>query len=615
MKILKFFFKLPVMLWRFIRKAQSAIGTLLFIFLFFIVISALSSGGKPEVKIDGAALMISLNGSVSEQPNTVDPQQMLLGGEIPAQHLVKDIIKSIKLAKNDKRIKHIILDLDGITSIGSSKIYYIGEALKSFKESEKKIYLYSEFLGQASYLLASYADEIYLHPQGGVFIEGYSSYRFYYKNFMNKIKADVSLFRVGKYKSAMEPYIRNDMSDADKLSRKELIGSLWNEYVGKIAENRSFKAETFKRSLNNIDVGMAKLDVNFAGFAKHQKLVDGLKSRTQWSKFIKKITGTKQDSDLLNVVNYQQYLTANHSSQYAKEKIAVVYVTGVITNGNALKGGGDRIARHLREVRKDGNVKAVIIRIDSPGGSAFASEIIREEILLLKEKGIRVIASMGSVAASGGYYVAADADEIWASPTTITGSIGIFGMIPNFEGTLNALGINVDGVGTTDLSPIGITKKLPEKFKKIMQVNIEKGYQNFVDLVANGRGVTVEEIEKVAQGRVWVGSQAVKNGLVDKLGTFDDTVIALAADLGLTNYKLVFWQDELNSKQKILKMLSEMSLKADQTSSEDIRDFMTSKSPKIHQKLISKIYKDLKLLSDLDDPRNMYLLCTECDVR
>jgi protease-4 len=617
MKIFKMLLKTPGIFWRFIRKFQSVVGTLLFIILMFFVISMMF-GAKPKPQFNNATLMVSLNGSVSEQERMIDPQEALLANDLPHQHLIRNVIKAIKRAGTDNRIKNLILDLDGLGGIGASKTYYIGEALKEFKASGKKIYVYGEYLGKAAYLMASYADEIYLHPQGGIFIDGYSSYRFYYKEFMENIKAEVSLFRVGKFKSAMEPYIRNNMSEADKVSRKEFLGSLWNEYVDVIAKNRGFEGAGFKNALQNIDLEIVKSGGSFASFAQSQKLVDGLKSRTEWSEYVSKLAGKIGRSSDLNIINYGYYLMDKPAFKFAKEKIAVIYITGAITDGNAVIGGGDRIARHLREARKDKNVKAVILRIDSPGGSAFASEIIREEILLLKKEGITVVASMGSLAASGGYYVAADADEIWAAPTTITGSIGIFGMIPNFEGTLKEVGIHVDGVGTTDLVPVGIIKRLPEKFSKIMQLNVENGYRHFIELVANGRGMSVQEVEAVAQGRVWIGRAALENGLIDNLGTFDDALAATAKSLGLENYRLKYWRDKPEFKQELLNMLTEVSIEeraGTQMKGADFSNFKNSTRSKPQQKLLMKIYDDLKILNDFNDPQNLYLLCEECNAK
>ncbi len=594
-------------IWIYFRKFQSVVGTLLFIGLMLLITASLFKGNKVAVPSEGA-LLLSLDGTIQEQKiYNQSPLQVVMSGGVKQQTILRDVIKAITLATDDDRITMMILNVNKLGGGLPSKLHYIGDALNKFRAAGKKIITYGDSFSQGGYLVASYADEVYLNPYGGILLSGYSSYQNYFKGFLDKIKADVQLFRVGKYKSAMEPFIRSDMSPAAKEASGALMGDLWGEYTKNIAISRGLSEKEFTAQFNTVDKDIVLVNGDLAELAMNYKLVDGLKTREEWRLYLAEILAAGPDELKDKVIGYKAYLMANQIAKLPpKNIIAVVYANGTIMDGKQPRGvaGGDTVSRHLKEARLNNKVKAVVLRVNSPGGSVFASELIRQEVLSLKKAGKPVVVSMGSLAASGGYWISANADEIWAAPTTITGSIGIFGAIPNFEGTLAAIGITTDGVGTTALSDAGLTKPLPGKLKTIIQSNIERGYERFLNIVAEGRDMTIEQVDKIAQGRVWTGNKALEIGLVDKLGSFEDAVASAATRAELDNYKLAFWEDPVPWDVKIITDYMERNasigkiFKMTQISPQDI--------------LAAKILDKLALLDQLNDPNHAYILCMSC---
>lgn len=593
--------------WTYFRKFQSAVGTFLFLGLVVLLGMSLFNGDKVPVPEQGV-LVVSLDGVIQEQKTyNQSPLQAISGGKVKRQTILRQVIRAIDLATEDDRITMMIINVDRLAGSLPSKLHYIGEAMSRFRETGKKIYTYGNNFSQAGYLIASYADEVYLNPYGAVLMYGYSSYQNYFKDFLDKIKVEVQLFRVGKYKSAMEPYIRGDMSPAAKEASLALMSDLWAEYTASIVQGRGLEKDKFLASFDRVVEDLGGVNGDLAELAVSYNLVDGLKTREQWRDFVAEKLGTDIAGLQDKSIGYHAYLRANENGLLPpKNMIAVVYANGKIKDGSQPAGeaGGDTVSRHLREARLNDKVKAVILRVNSPGGSAYASEIIRQEVLLLKKAGKPVVVSMGSLAASGGYWISANADEIWAAPTTITGSIGIFGAIPNFEGTLSAIGINTDGVGTTPLSFAGLSKPLPEKVKAIFQRTIENGYDRFLNIVAEGRGMTVDQVHAIAQGRVWTGNQALEIGLVDKLGTFDDAVKSVAAMAELDDYKVAFWQDAVPWDVKLMAELMERNA--------GLGKMLMARSTSPQEILAAKVLESLSLLSDLNDPNHAYVLCVSC---
>ena len=601
--------------WKFIRKLQSFVGTLLFLIILVILTSWVSGSLFFDSDQDrdvsrNAALVIDLRGVIVEQESfSSDPYQQLLAGGISQNTRLRDVTKAIELAKDDDNIKAIILDFNKFSGAAPSKLHYIGEKLNDFKTSGKKVLSYGSLYDQSAYLLASFADEIYMHPQGAALLYGYGGFQNYYFDFLNKIKAEVQLFRVGKYKAAMEPFIRSDMSDEAKEANLELYSGLWDAYLRQISLQRGLEEEVIRVGIENADSLVVELGGDLGQLALQNSLVDGLKTRSEWIEHMQNLIGKGRDGSEINAINFMDYLGTKFvvsDLEKGNNIVAIVYATGTIMDGTMPQGtvGGDTLSKQLKEARLDENVKAVVLRVDSPGGSAFASELIRQEVLLLKKAGKPVVASMASMAASGGYWISANADEIWASSTTITGSIGIFGAVPNLEGTLASIGVTTDGVGTSPLIAAGINKPLPEKLKNIIQSNIENGYDRFLNIVAEGRNMSVEQVDEIAQGRVWSGQKALEIGLVDKLGNVDQAVKSAAALADVTDYKVVHWEDEVPFEiQFISKLFDEDSELAK-------RALNRTKSPE--QLLLAKITEKLSLFNKMNDPGHAYVLCVSC---
>nr|WP_256489618.1 signal peptide peptidase SppA [Pleionea sp. CnH1-48] len=589
--------------------------------LLFILIGIFSGDSKVKVP-KGAALVFAPKGAIVEQSKYVDPIQKAMqdsfGNDgVPEENLY-DLIEILRNAKDDKRITSLVIYPQSIVSIGPSMMEDLRDAINDFKTSGKKVYAMGDYFSQNQYYIASLADEVYLHPYGGLFIEGYSRVGTYFKSMLEKAKVTVNVFRVGTYKSAVEPYLRDDMSDYAKEANLAYLNDLWGSYKADIATARNIELADFNTFVDNFAGEMSDRDTEWGQVAVNNKLVDGLKTRPQFRDMMIGMVGENEKKTSYKQIHHRDYLKVvkppvpfvNPKSQ----KIALIVAKGVIQDGRKKEGaiGGDTVAAKIRKARKDKNVKAIVLRVDSPGGSAFASEVIRQELLEAKAQGLPVIASMGTYAASGGYWISANADQIWARPTTITGSIGIFGMIPTFEKTLDWVGIHRDGVGTTEVAGgIDTGRGISEPVKNIIQVNIEKGYQRFLNIVAEGRGMTPEEVDKIAQGRVWSGAKAKELGLVDELGTLKDAINAAAEKAGIAEAKYDVWkvQRELTKEEQLLQSIFNSSIGEMLTDS----DVNASKlSPSLQ--FLNALQTELETLQSYNDPNHAYVLCN-CELK
>ena len=596
--------------WEWVTTARKFTINLLFLLIvliiFFSIIGSIFSSNKlPDP--EGKALVFNPEGPIVEQVSGLgaDPINILLSGLPTPEVNVRDVLFTLEAAQKDERIEHVILSLDNIYGTGQTVLYDVGQALKKLKDSGKNIVAIADYYNQSSYYLASFANEIILHPDGGVGIDGYSTVRLYYKSFIDKLEVTVNLFRVGKYKSAMEPYIRDNMSEADKEARLAYLKILWDSWKNVVSENREIQANTIQSYADNLDEYMLAEGGNGAKAALKLNLVDKLLNRTQKREYLIELIGKDEEEKSFAQISSSDYFKLTKKDEdknRSKNKIAVVVAVGSIVNGSQPKGmiGGDSTARLIREAHEDEDVKAIVLRVDSGGGSAFASEVIREEILLAKNKDLKVIASMSNVAASGGYWISANADEIWASHDTITGSIGIFGFIPTFEKSLDKIGIHTDGVSTTKIGGgIDPYRSINPILARAIQSEIEYGYQRFIELVAEGRNMTPEEVDSIAQGRVWAGEKALQIGLIDNIGNLD-AAIERAAELSeLKDYKITYpslstdWKDQLINQffSKITSIFTNQ---------------IESKP------LIKKSLEFANQLDDLNDPRGIYLKCLDC---
>jgi protease-4 len=545
---------------------------ILLLLIFGVLIGALRTS-IPHVA-DRSALVIAPRGEIVEQltGDAVDQAIARAQGNARDETLLWDLIDALKAAKDDKRIAAVVLNLDYMSGGGQPTLAEFAAALDDFRTSKKKVIAYGSAMLQEQYYVAAHADEIYLDPLGLVGIDGYERYRTYYKDLFDKLGVTVNLFRVGAYKSAAEVYVRKDMSPEDREESLAYLNALWLNYRTAVAKARGLTPEDVSNYVANAVPALLAAKGDAAKVALDAKLVTGIKSSLDVDRRMVELVGSDDedapkdkveagDADLgetYNSTSFEDYLRLVHAEQRArgagKKKIGVIVAAGEILDGPQPPGaiGGDSTAELVREARSDDDVKAIVIRVDSPGGSVFASEQIYREVRAAQKDGKPVIVSMGDLAASGGYYIATSADEIWAHPATITGSIGIFGAIPTFEGTLGKIGVNVDGVGTTNLSgQLRIDRPMGEDAKKLLQSLIERGYEEFLGHVAEGRKKTRDQVHEIAQGRVWIGTDAKSNGLVDHLGLFDEAIKAAAKRAKLEEYDVERIEPQLSLAERI----------------------------------------------------------------
>jgi len=476
------------------------------------------------------ALLVDLSGVVVDQPSVNNRVRQwgreLLGASSSRlqENSLFDVVDSIRKAKDDKNITGMVLQLNDFAGADQPSLRYIGKALREFRDSGKPIFAIGDSYNQTQYFLASYANKIYLSPQGAVDLHGFATNNLYYKSLLDMLKVTTNIFRVGTYKSAVEPLIRDDMSPAAREADSRWIGGLWQNYLETVAANRQLTPQQLFPGAAGVLSGLQAAGGDTARYALDNKLVDELASRTAIENQLVKTFGWDKQANDFNATSIYDYQPKPDANQGGK--IAVVFANGAIMDGPQTPGnvGGDTTAAELRQARLDPAIKAVVFRVNSPGGSVSASEVIRSELAAVRAAGKPVVVSMGGMAASGGYWVSTPADYIIASPSTLTGSIGIFGIINTYEKTLDTLGVHTDGVATSPLADIAVTKALPQEFSQMMQLNIENGYKNFLDLVAKSRKMTPQQVDQIAQGHVWLGSDAKANGLVDQLGDFDDAV-------------------------------------------------------------------------------------------
>jgi protease-4 len=516
---------------------------LLFIVLVFILAAIGASSGKPI--LDDTALVIEPEGALVEQYSS-DPAtralEQALGDRDHEEIQLRDLLRVLDAAKDDKRIDRVVLKLDKLETSGMASMREVAAALARFKASGKQVVAYSEMLDQKQYLLAAQASEIYLDPMGGMLLEGLGRYRQYYRQgLQDKLGVDVHLFKVGEYKSAAEPYVLDAASPAAKEADLFWMNDVWQRYLADIAKARKLDAAKLAQGIEQLPDGIAAAQGDIAKYALQQKLVDGLKTAEDVETLLTERGAADEDAEGgFRQVSYGSYLAHLNGALRPvdpRPQVAVVVAEGEIGGGEKPPGsiGGESTSALLREARDDEKVKAVVLRVDSPGGEVFASEQIRREVEALKEAGKPVVVSMGDLAASGGYWISMNADRIYADPSTITGSIGIFGLIPTIPRALDKIGVHSDGVGTTKFAgAFDITRPLQPEVGAVIQSVIDKGYRDFTGRVAAARKQPVAQIDTVARGRVWSGAQAKERGLVDDFGGLQAAIddVARRAKLG-----------------------------------------------------------------------------------
>lgn len=534
---------------------------LLVLLLLFGVVLGAASGSLPKLP-DDAALVIQPEGEIVEQRSgdALDRALAEARGMGSDETTLRDIVEAIDAAKNDARIKTLVLDFDRMSGAGQPTLDEFARAVTDFRASGKKVIARGTAFGRDTYYVASHADEIYLDPYGQVILEGYDRYRNYYKVALDKLGVDINVFRVGTYKSAVEPFIRNDMSKEDREASQVFVESLWSSYITAVAKARGLETEALRGYVQGLSPAVKAAKGNGAKVALDAKLITGIKTPLEIEKRVLEIAAKDDETDSFRSVSLGDYLKVvraeDKMARHPKTRVAVLVGSGEIVDGSGSGViAGDDTAELIRKARLDEDIKALVLRIDSPGGSVLASEQIYREVVAFRETGRPVVVSMGDLAASGGYYIAAPADEIWASPATITGSIGIFGLFPTAPRALDKVGVNTDGVGTSPLSgELRLDRKVGEPAAMLLQATIEYGYEEFLARVAKGRKMSRDDVNAIAQGRVWSGVDAKRLGLVDQLGSLDEAIASAAKRAGIKDdqYERDYLQPEQSFAQKLL---------------------------------------------------------------
>ena len=597
-------------IWLFITALKNAIGNLIFLGILGIILFAVFAQDTKQVP-ESAVMIIDPEGMIVEQKRTVDPFEQILTGDnaTDEETLGRDLIDAINFAADDDRIKAVVLDLGSLT--GSTLPLYnsIGKALNDFKTKGKPVYAFGSGYSQSQYYLASFADKIYIDETsiqalGGVFMQGFGAYPLYMKSALDKLQVTMHVIRAGVYKDAGEIFIRDDMSDFSRESNQELVDTLWNSYLTTVSKHREISQEDILGYINDYDTLLLEHASNPARLAVQAGLIDDLISRKAWRKEMQGLSGVSGDS--YQHIDYRSYLGVTRPPMPihnpATEKVAVIVAKGTILDGDQPAGdvGGDSLARLIRKARNSDNIKAIVLRIDSPGGSSSASELIRSELAETQASGKPVVASMGGYAASGGYWIASTANKIFSQETTVTGSIGVFATFPTFERSLEYLGLHSDGVGTTALSgSFNAFSEINPIFERTLQSSVNHTYQRFLSLVSEGRGLSIEQADAIAQGRVWTGDRALQHGLVDAIGDLDDAIESAAMLADIDGYDVIYMEKELSPREQVLRQIMESSI---------------ALLPPLGPGFVSIVPHELRTLAKRASAPTLYLECLSCRI-
>ncbi|HFZ8174383.1 TPA: signal peptide peptidase SppA [Salmonella enterica subsp. enterica serovar Javiana] len=599
--------------WRVLNFVREMVLNLFFIFLVLVGVGIwmqIGNGSNSEQTARGA-LLLDISGVIVDKPSTnhrlgaLGRQLFGASSDRLQENSLFDIVNAIRQAKDDRNITGIVLDLKNFTGADQPSMRYIGKALREFRDSGKPIFAVGENYSQGQYYLASFANKIWLSPQGQVDLHGFATNGLYYKTLLDKLKVSTHVFRVGTYKSAVEPFIRDDMSPAAREADSRWIGELWQNYLYTVSANRQISPQQLFPGAQAIIDGLTSVGGDTAKYALDHKLVDALASSADVEKALTKQFGWSKTENNYRAISYYDYSLKTPADTGGT--IAVIFANGAIMDGEETPGnvGGDTTASQIRDARLDPKVKAIVLRVNSPGGSVNASEVIRAELAAAKAAGKPVVVSMGGMAASGGYWISTPANYIVASPSTLTGSIGIFGVINTVENSLSSIGVHSDGVSTSPLADISMTKALSPEVQQMMQLSIEYGYKRFITLVADARKRTPEQIDKIAQGHVWTGEDAKANGLVDSLGDFDDAVAKAAELAKLKQWHLDYYQDEPTVLDMVMDSMTG-SVRA------MLPEAIQAMLPAPLVSAANTVKAEGDKLAAFNDPQNRYAFCLTC---
>ncbi|HAK8436980.1 TPA: signal peptide peptidase SppA [Salmonella enterica] len=599
--------------WRVLNLVREMVLNLFFIFLVLVGVGIwmqIGNGSNSEQTARGA-LLLDISGVIVDKPSTnhrlgaLGRQLFGASSDRLQENSLFDIVNAIRQAKDDRNITGIVLDLKNFTGTDQPSMRYIGKALREFRDSGKPVFAVGENYSQGQYYLASFANKIWLSPQGQVDLHGFATNGLYYKTLLDKLKVSTHVFRVGTYKSAVEPFIRDDMSPAAREADSRWIGELWQNYLHTVSANRQISPQQLFPGAQAIIDGLTSVGGDTAKYALDHKLVDALASSADVEKALTKQFGWSKTENNYRAISYYDYSLKTPADTGGT--IAVIFANGAIMDGEETPGnvGGDTTASQIRDARLDPKVKAIVLRVNSPGGSVNASEVIRAELAAARAAGKPVVVSMGGMAASGGYWISTPANYIVASPSTLTGSIGIFGVINTVENSLSSIGVHSDGVSTSPLADISMTKALSPEVQQMMQLSIEYGYKRFITLVADARKRTPEQIDKIAQGHVWTGEDAKANGLVDSLGDFDDAVAKAAELAKLKQWHLDYYQDEPTVLDMVMDSMTG-SVRA------MLPEAIQAMLPAPLVSAANTVKAEGDKLAAFNDPQNRYAFCLTC---
>jgi len=598
-------------IWRFLTGLSRVITVLIPLLFLGVFVTSLVIGFKgaaPEEIPEKTALVVAPSGFIVENRSPLEPLEAFMQDE-QGEVLLSDLVKAISLGAKDERITVLVLDLQAVAGPSVAHTIELKKALDNFKASGKPIVAMGDYYAQGQYLLAAQADHVLLHPKGSIELTGFAAYRTYMRQLLANARVTMNIFRVGEYKSAVEPFLRDDMSEGEREVVSQWLGKLWSEYTTYVEDARGLSQGFIDSFVAEFPDRLDAVGGDGAQMMADAGLVDVLLFRDAQESYIAELVGATEDDGSFVGVDVDHYLMAQgflmtEAPDEMKPRIAVVPIEGELVPGESGSGfaGADTIVEQIERALELERLSAVVLRVNSPGGSVFASEVIRQKVLQIKELGIPVLVSMGAVAASGGYYIAADADQIWALPGTITGSIGVFAAFPTVEKLYDWVGASVDGVASTPLAAaIRFDTGIEPVGERIINSYIGRVYQDFVGLVAEGRGKTWDEIDAIAGGRVWSGADAQEIGLVDQLGTLANTIDAAAELAEIDEWEVRLIGTPISPEQLFLEQLGR-NLGAASVSKHSVV-----------ARFASQLAVPLRTLDSLQDPRNLYVRCLECN--
>lgn len=600
-------------LWNGLTRVRVALSNILFLLIILLIFIAFR-GKAPLPLPDRAALLLNPMGSVVEQKSYIEPLAVLFDDRSPQERevLLGDMVDAILIAKDDPKITSLVMELDQLFSIGISKTGEVAEAIEEFRATGKPVIAWGDSFSQGQYLLAAEADELIIHPMGSVVLEGFSSYQWYFAEALEKLSVNVHVFKAGEFKSIAEPFLRNDMSEGEKEITSRWLNAAWQRYVATIEERRQLEAGAVNTYANNFPATVQANGGNLAQTALSGGLVDRVMGHTEANDYIAGLVGASDDDGLYQAVEFEEYLKRRRpgvNSMPGKPQVAVIPARGNIVGGEQPAGtiGSGTLGPLIHSAAEDPDIAAIVLRLDTGGGSTFASEIIRQQILEARASGKPVVVSMGSTAASGGYWIASAADQIWATPTTLTGSIGVFLALPTFDKLLERGGISTDGVGTTRFAgAYRPDRPIQPQVIETYQAGVDHFHELFVEVISEGRNMPLEQVRPLADGGVYLGEYALELGLVDELGSRRDAIEAAAQLAGLEEdgYAPVLYEETPGAREMFLRQLAG-----------EAQSLLGGIEPSWQAKLLSwsaPLRSGLSVLENLDDPRNIYAHCLVC---